>query len=99
MSWQDNDSFKLVRNENYWKPGLPYLDGIDIRIINELNTLVRAVVAGEADLGVNLQVPQKADRRPLAERRRGRGAVARPLRRVPQLRPSRRSTTCACARR
>ena len=31
MSWQDNDSFMLVRNENYWKPGLPYLDGINIR--------------------------------------------------------------------
>jgi peptide/nickel transport system substrate-binding protein/glutathione transport system substrate-binding protein len=66
VSWQDNDSFVLVRNENYWKPGLPYLDGINIKIINELNTIVRAVVAGEADLGVNLQAPQKAvaDRSP-----------------------------------
>jgi peptide/nickel transport system substrate-binding protein/glutathione transport system substrate-binding protein len=64
VSWQDNASFKLVRNENYWKSNQPLLDGIDIRIINELNTLVRAVVAGEADLGLNLQVPQKliADR-------------------------------------
>ena len=38
VSWQDNDSFTLVRNEKYWKPGLPYLDGINIKIINELNT-------------------------------------------------------------
>jgi len=66
VSWQDNDSFVLVRNESYWKPGLPYLDGINIKIINELNTIVRAVVAGEADLGINLQGPQKAiaDRSP-----------------------------------
>jgi ABC-type transport system substrate-binding protein len=66
VSWQDNDSFVLVRNENYWKPGLPYLDGINIKIINELNTAVRAVVAGEADLAINLQAPQKAiaDRSP-----------------------------------
>jgi ABC-type transport system substrate-binding protein len=66
VSWQDNDSFVLVRNDNYWKPGLPYLDGINIKIINELNTIVRAVVAGEVDLGVNLQAPQKAvaDRSP-----------------------------------
>jgi ABC-type transport system substrate-binding protein len=66
VSWQDNDSFALVRNDNYWKPGLPYLDGINIKIINELNTAVRAVVAGEADLAVNLQAPQKvvADRSP-----------------------------------
>ena len=66
VDWKDNDSFKLVRNENYWKTGQPYLDGIDIRIINELNTLVRTVVSGETDLGINLQVPQKliADRAP-----------------------------------
>jgi peptide/nickel transport system substrate-binding protein/glutathione transport system substrate-binding protein len=60
VSWRDNDSFQLVRNENYWKPGLPYLDGINIKIINELNTIVRAVVAGEADLGINMQSQQKA---------------------------------------
>jgi ABC-type transport system substrate-binding protein len=66
VSWQDNDSFVLVKNDKYWKPGLPYLDGISIKIINELNTVVRAVVAGEADLGINLQAPQKAvaDRSP-----------------------------------
>jgi ABC-type transport system substrate-binding protein len=60
VSWQDNESIVLNRNESYWKPGLPYLDGIDMRIINELNTAVRAVVAGEADLAINLQAPQKA---------------------------------------
>jgi ABC-type transport system substrate-binding protein len=59
VEWQDNISFKLVRNENYWKKDEPYLDAIEIRIINELNTLVRAVVANEADLGLNLQHQQK----------------------------------------
>jgi len=64
VDWRDNDSFKLVRNENYWRPGLPYLDGLDIRLINELNTLIRAVIAGEADVGTDLFVQQKiiADR-------------------------------------
>jgi ABC-type transport system substrate-binding protein len=60
VSWQDNDSIILKRNDKYWKPGLPYLDGVDIKIINELNTAVRAVVAGEQDLAINLQAPQKA---------------------------------------
>jgi ABC-type transport system substrate-binding protein len=66
VSWQDNNNIILSRNENYWRPGLPYLDGIDMRIINELNTAVRAVVAGEADIAVNMQAPQKAiaDRSP-----------------------------------
>jgi ABC-type transport system substrate-binding protein len=64
VEWQDNASFKLVRNDGYWKAGQPFLDAIDISIISELNTLARAVINGEADLGVNLQVPQKlvADR-------------------------------------
>lgn len=64
VEWQDNAIIKLVRNENYWKKGQPYLDGLELRIINENNTLTRAVIAEEADLGCNLQVPQKliADR-------------------------------------
>ena len=66
VSWEDNASIALVRNDRYWKKGLPHLDAIDIKIINELNTAVRAVVAGERDLAINLQAPQKAiaDRSP-----------------------------------
>jgi peptide/nickel transport system substrate-binding protein/glutathione transport system substrate-binding protein len=64
VDWQDNSAIKLVRNENYWKPGLPHLDGIDIRIVNELNTAVRTAIAGEADVVLNMQPQQKvlADR-------------------------------------
>lgn len=66
VEWQDNAVFKLVRNDSYWKANQPLLDGIEFRIINELNTLARTVIAGEAHLGINLQVPQKliADRSP-----------------------------------
>jgi ABC-type transport system substrate-binding protein len=64
VSWEDNASFTLVRNDKYWKSGLPYLDGIKISIINELNTVVRTTMAGETDIALDLQVPQKliADR-------------------------------------
>lgn len=77
VSWQDNNAIVLNRNESYWRPGLPYLDGIDIKIINELNTAVRAVVAGEADLAVNLQAPQKAiaDRSPAVVAKASPGLV------------------------
>jgi ABC-type transport system substrate-binding protein len=67
VDWQDNSSIKLVRNENYWQKDLPYLEGIDIRIINELNTSARTVIAGESDVALNLQPPQKA----IAERASG----------------------------
>jgi peptide/nickel transport system substrate-binding protein/glutathione transport system substrate-binding protein len=60
VEWQDNTSVKLVRNDNYWKPNQPYLDGIDIRIVNELNTAVRTVISGEADVVLNMQAAQKA---------------------------------------
>ena len=64
VDWQDNASFTLVRNDKYWKRGLPYLDGINIRIINELNTALRTAIAGEADVVLNMQAQQKvvADR-------------------------------------
>src|SRR5262249_58253885 len=64
FDWQDNASFTLVRNDKYWKPGLPYLDGINIRIINELNTGLRTAIAGEDDVVLNMQAQQKvvADR-------------------------------------
>ncbi len=64
VSWTDNDTITLTRNDKYWRQGFPYLDGITIKIINELNTIVRAAAAGEIDVGCNLQAPQKlaADR-------------------------------------
>jgi peptide/nickel transport system substrate-binding protein/glutathione transport system substrate-binding protein len=60
VSWQDNDSIKVVRNENYWKKNLPYLDGITFRIINELNTAARTAIVGEADAVLNMQATQKS---------------------------------------
>jgi ABC-type transport system substrate-binding protein len=60
VSWQDNDNIKVVRNENYWRKGLPYLDGIEFRIVNELNTAARTAIVGEADVVLNVQPPQKA---------------------------------------
>jgi peptide/nickel transport system substrate-binding protein len=41
---------RLVRNPNYWKPGLPYLDGIDMPIIPSPSTRLLAFQSGETDL-------------------------------------------------
>ncbi len=59
VEWQDNAIFKLVRNASYWKPNQPHLDAIEMRIMNELNTVARSVIAGESDLALTLEVPQK----------------------------------------
>src|SRR5690348_8933322 len=45
--WQDNASITLTRNTGYWRPGLPYLGGLEMRIINEPNTATRTAIAGE----------------------------------------------------
>jgi ABC-type transport system substrate-binding protein len=39
----------MVRNPNYWKPGLPYLDRIDGRVFQDLGSQWAAFVAGRTD--------------------------------------------------
>ena len=50
VEFKVNDSIKLVRNPDYWKKGMPYLDGIDWRIVASRSTRVLAFVAGEFDI-------------------------------------------------
>src|SRR5579884_3905614 len=50
VEMKQNESIKLVRNENYWKKGLPYLDGIELPIIRNRATAVLAFVAGKVDM-------------------------------------------------
>jgi ABC-type transport system substrate-binding protein len=60
VSWQDNDRLMVTRNETYWRPGLPYLDGINFTIIPEPATALRSVVAGENDVATSLTLQLKA---------------------------------------
>lgn len=59
VEWQDNTLIKVVKNANYWGEK-PYLDGIDMRIVNEFNTAVRTLTAGESDLVLNMSAQQMA---------------------------------------
>jgi ABC-type transport system substrate-binding protein len=47
--WDQNQIILLEKNPNYFKPGLPYLDRIELRIIKEGVTRVTALRAGEVD--------------------------------------------------
>jgi len=60
VSWQDNDRVVLTRNDSYWRNGLPYLDGVVVRIISEQPTGLRSIVAGENDFALNLSINLKA---------------------------------------
>jgi peptide/nickel transport system substrate-binding protein len=45
-----NDRIVLVRNEDYFKPGLPYLDRVVFKILTDPMTQVSALRAGEVDM-------------------------------------------------
>src|ERR1051325_4206101 len=50
VEFKQNESIKLAKNENYWKKGRPYLDGIEFTIISNRATAVLAFVAGKVDI-------------------------------------------------
>jgi peptide/nickel transport system substrate-binding protein len=53
-SYRKDDTVVLVRNQNYFKPGLPYLDRLVFRVIPDANTQVQALLAGEVDYMVRI---------------------------------------------
>ena len=69
VEMKQNESIKLVKNPDYWKKGLPYLDGIEYTIIRNRATAVLAFVAGKVDM----TFPTVTDRR-AREGRQGAGA-------------------------
>ena len=45
---------KFIRNENYWQPGKPYLDGIEYQIINDSVTSLLTFKKGDSDVHYNV---------------------------------------------
>jgi ABC-type transport system substrate-binding protein len=52
-----NDRLVMVRNENYWQPGLPYLDSVVFRVIPDANTRAALLEAGDVDMALGLPTP------------------------------------------
>jgi peptide/nickel transport system substrate-binding protein len=50
VSYKPNESISLARNTDYWRPGRPYLDGIEWKIIPNRSTALLAFVAGQVDM-------------------------------------------------
>ena len=50
LDYKPNQSLKVERNPDYWKPGRPYLDGIEYTIIPNRSTAVLGFVAGKFDM-------------------------------------------------
>lgn len=58
VEYQKGESVRLVRNERYFKPGLPYLDELIFKIIPQASTATLALEHGEVDY---LLAPAEAD--------------------------------------
>jgi peptide/nickel transport system substrate-binding protein len=50
VEYKPNQDIKVARNPDYWKPGRPYLDGIEYTIIPNRSTAMLALVAGQIDM-------------------------------------------------
>src|ERR1051326_6663186 len=61
VEFKPNEYIKLTRNPDYWKPGRPYLDGIDFTIIRDPATAVLAFIAGKFDAAAGLSPPMVKD--------------------------------------
>ncbi len=74
VRWADNETVVVARNNSYWRPGRPFLDGIEFSIIPESSTALRAVTAGQLDMAYQLPARLK----PIIEKARGVETVAAP---------------------
>ena len=50
VGFKPNEYIRVSRNPNYWKPGRPYLDGIEYTIAKNRSTAILAFAAGKYDL-------------------------------------------------
>lgn len=62
-----DDSVTLTRNDNYFKPGLPYLEQLIFRVIPDDNTQLLALEQGEVDYVSRVPAPEVQRIRGLGE--------------------------------
>jgi ABC-type transport system substrate-binding protein len=48
--WSPGESVNVIRNDDYWREGRPYLDGIEFRVIPDPTERAEALRSGDVDL-------------------------------------------------
>jgi len=61
VEFKPNQSITVTRNPDYWKPGRPFLDGIEHRIIKDVSTRLLSFMAGSEDVYFGVTMPQLKD--------------------------------------
>ena len=57
VEYKPNEYLKLAKNPDYWKPGRPYLDGIEYTIVPSRATAILAFIAGKFDMTFQFDIP------------------------------------------
>jgi peptide/nickel transport system substrate-binding protein len=61
VEFRPNQSITVARNPDYWKPGRPYLDGIEYPIIKDVSIRLLSFIAGKQDVFFGVTMPQLKD--------------------------------------
>ncbi|MEV8624669.1 ABC transporter substrate-binding protein [Streptomyces sp. NBC_01268] len=56
--WSPGTGLSLTRNDAYWQPGRPYLDGVELRVIPQADALLSSLRSGQSQL--SFSVPGKS---------------------------------------
>src|SRR5258708_35294375 len=56
VEFKANESIKLTRNPDYWKKGLPHLDGMEFTIITNGSTAILGFISGQFDMAFPTEV-------------------------------------------
>ena len=78
VEFKMNEGIKLARNADYWKPGRPYLDGIEYTIIPDRSTRMLAFASGQFDMTFPTDVSVPLRRISPRTRRRRTAPCGRP---------------------
>lgn len=54
QDYKPGQGFTLVRNDSYWKKGQPYLDGVDVSVVRDSQSMVSSLRAGQSQLALDV---------------------------------------------
>lgn len=53
-SYTPGSGVELEKNEHYWKPGLPHLDGVNIEVQSQSQSMLSSLRSGQSQIGLDL---------------------------------------------
>ena len=57
-NWERGQYLKMSRNPHYWRPGKPYLDGVEFDYVTNDNTRILSLQSGEVDVAESIPFSQ-----------------------------------------